>query len=515
MDAGAISAFVPFLINGIGLSRKFFQHKTPFMHSASDPPIKASILNLDDEISACIEDILQHAGCDYSVAASAEELDLEGQAVVFVAGGAGEEARDYCRRIYAAAGFHQPVITLVLTNSDIGYDEYMKVGADDIIHFRGDHDYCATRVKLIMDRARARAMRWIAEDALTRSTALASAVLETTVDGIVTIDEKGSIETVNSAIVTIFGYEMDELIGENVSKLMPEPFRSEHGGYIQNFLDTGHKKIIGIGREVLGQRKDGSIFPLDLAVSEVTVGNKRMFTGILRDISERRQLEQEILRISDAERQRIGHDLHDGLGQMLTGIGLITQNLSKRARSSNDSLADEISEVSGLVKEADQQARTLARNLTPVDLEAAGLDNALGRLAHNAGLLFGIRCRYEANGSVTVDDNSTATHLFRIAQEAISNAVSHGEADVVRIELSRGTRTLRLRIIDNGRGFQAKKQDDKTRGMGVHIMNYRARMIGGSLDITPSFDGGTVVTCTVRTDMTPPRQSASPKQHAE
>jgi signal transduction histidine kinase len=190
---------------------------------------------------------------------------------------------------------------------------------------------------------------------------------------------------------------------------------------------------------------------------------------------------------------------------MLTGIGLITQNLGKRIRDRDEQLADEISEVSDLVKEADRQARTLARNLTPVDLEAAGLDSALGRLAMNAEKLFGVRCRYESNGAVNVDDNTTATHLFRIAQEAISNAVSHGKADLVRIELSKGLKTLRLRIIDNGTGFQEKEDGDGTRGMGIHIMNYRAKMVGGSLDIVPSFDGGTVVSCTVRLDMVPMR----------
>ena len=508
MIAETLSAFVPFVFDAVSISDFFYGKKTPPMHPSDYSMISASIICLNDGIAGCIGEILQEEVCEYSVVKSATELDGSEPAVVFIAGGTGEEAQLHCQQILERESFHRPVITLVLTDTDPEYNDFLRAGADDIIHFRADTAYCTARVRLILDRSRARARRWIAEDALSRSTAMASAVLETTVDGIVTIDERGRIETINSAVVSIFGYEPEELIGENVAILMPDPFRSEHDEYINNYLDTGHRKIIGIGREVVGQRKDGSLFPLDLAVSEVRVGTRRFFTGVLRDISERRALEQRLLRVGDLERLRIGQDLHDGLGQMLTGIGLITQNLGNSLRDKDAQLAAEISEVSNLIKEADKQARTLARNLTPVDLEAAGLDSALGRLALNAEKLFGIRCRYESNRHVNVEDNTIATHLFRIAQEAISNAVTHGKADVVRIELSKGTSTLRLRIIDNGIGFQEKEQGDSTRGMGIHIMHYRAKMVGGSLDIVPSFDGGTVVSCTVRLDMRPMRFDA-------
>ncbi|NND70159.1 MAG: PAS domain S-box protein [Rhodothermales bacterium] len=516
MMAETLTAFVPFVFKGVNLSDYFISSKTPAMHPKDYPSISASIINLDAEIANCIGEILHAEGCHFSVVSSVPDLDRTEQALVFIAGGTSEEAQAFCRQIHERDTSQQPVITLVVTDSGPEFDDFLHAGADDIIHYRGNLEYCTARVRLIMDRSRARAMRWLAEDALSRSTAMATAVLETTVDGIITIDERGKIETINSAVMDIFGYAIEELIGENVSILMPDPFKAEHDEYLTNYLETGHRKIIGIGREVVGRRKDGSLFPLDLAVSEVKVGTtKRLFTGILRDISERRKLERELLRVGDLERRRIGQDLHDGLGQMLTGIGLITQNLGKSIRDKDEQLAEEISEVSDLVKEADRQARTLARNLSPVDLEAAGLDSALGRLALNIEKLFGIRCRYESNGAVSVDDNSTATHLFRIAQEAISNAVTHGKADVVRIELSRGSKTLRLRIIDNGSGFRENEERDSTRGMGIHIMNYRAKMVGGSLDIVPSFDGGTVVSCTVRLDMLPISFDATRKENGQ
>ena len=278
--------------------------------------------------------------------------------------------------------------------------------------------------------------------------------------------------------------------------LMPVPYSEEHDSYIQNYIETGHRKIIGIGREVVGLRKDGSIFPMDLAVSELNLEDRRIFTGIIRDISERRSLEQEILRISEQERRRIGQDLHDGLGQMLTGIGLITKNLARSLEHQDHPGADEVTEVTELIKEADQHARILARGLMPVDLEATGLAAALRRLTVNAGRLFGIQCTFEEVGEVLIDDNSIATHLYRIAQEAVSNAVKHGRAGHVKISLATG-RQIRLRIHDDGVGFP-ETIDEERRGMGVRIMHYRARVIGATLDITDGHDGGTTITCTLR-----------------
>jgi PAS domain S-box-containing protein len=123
--------------------------------------------------------------------------------------------------------------------------------------------------------------------ALTDSEARLKAILDNAVDGIITIDERGTIEMVNSAAQAIFGYSREELIGLNVSILMPEPYRSQHDQYLRNFRHTGQRKIIGIGREVIGRRKDGRTFPLDLSVSEVQLGDRRIFTGTVRDITER------------------------------------------------------------------------------------------------------------------------------------------------------------------------------------------------------------------------------------
>jgi PAS domain S-box-containing protein len=130
----------------------------------------------------------------------------------------------------------------------------------------------------------------LAEQALREREARLRAILDTTVDGIITIDAQGIIESFNLVAERIFGYAAAEVLGQEVSLLMPSPYREEHDGYLARYLRTGEKRIIGIGREVVGRRKDGATFPMDLAVSEVRLGNRRLFTGIVRDITERKRL---------------------------------------------------------------------------------------------------------------------------------------------------------------------------------------------------------------------------------
>lgn len=330
--------------------------------------------------------------------------------------------------------------------------------------------------------------------------AKAQAILETTVDAIITIDERGRILSFNRAAERIFGYLPEEVLGKNVSVLMPEPYQQEHDEYLHRYLRTGEKRIIGIGREVKGLRKDGSLFPMDLSVSEVNLPDKRLFTGIVRDISQRRGLEQEVLRMSDIERRRIGQDLHDGLGQMLTGIGLIANGLARRLESKNNPLAPEMAEIAGMVREADQYARALARGLVPVEIELGGLNGALERLSENAQRLFGITCSLSVRGTFAVEDLDVAMHIYRIAQESVSNAVRHGHADTVRIVLSLSEEQIRLRVQDNGSGF-VHDPHDLPRGMGLRIMHYRANILGGALEIRSVPGQGTSVTCTVQPNL--------------
>ncbi|MHB1186989.1 sensor histidine kinase [Thiobacillus sp.] len=131
-----------------------------------------------------------------------------------------------------------------------------------------------------------------AEEALTEQSARLAAIVETAVDAIITIDERGTIDSFNPAAERLFGYARDEVLGKNISHLMPAPYREAHDGYLEHYLATGEKRIIGLGREVVAQRKDGTTFPIELSVSEMQVGNRRMFTGLVHDITQRKQAEE-------------------------------------------------------------------------------------------------------------------------------------------------------------------------------------------------------------------------------
>jgi PAS domain S-box-containing protein len=174
-----------------------------------------------------------------------------------------------------------------LTGVMVFFSRHVHPPDDDLLKIMAD---IGQRIGLFAKR------KW-AEEGLRESEAKGRAILDTVVDGIITIDERGIVESLNPAAARIFGFVSSEVIGQNVNMLMPEPYHSEHDGYLANYLKTGEKKIIGIGREVVGRRKDGTVFPVDIAVSEVRLADRRIFTGIVRDITERKRAEEELSRL--------------------------------------------------------------------------------------------------------------------------------------------------------------------------------------------------------------------------
>ena len=161
------------------------------------------------------------------------------------------------------------------------------------------------------------------------------AILETTVDAIITIDSQGIVQTFNSAAEKIFGYQAEEVIGNNVKMLMPAPYRSEHDSYIGRYLETGVPKIIGIGRQVTGLRKDGTEFPMDLAVSEVPLKDKRLFAGIIRDMTERILLEEQLVQSTKLAAvgrliSGIAHEVNNPVSIIKLHIANVMQNIESR-----------------------------------------------------------------------------------------------------------------------------------------------------------------------------------------
>jgi two-component system CheB/CheR fusion protein len=334
------------------------------------------------------------------------------------------------------------------------------------------------------------------ESALEAGEARLRAFVETAVDAIVTIDEGGLIESVNPATEKMFGYSASELIGHNVKMLMPPPYRNEHDGYLARYLQIGEKRIIGIGREVQARRKDGLTFPVDLAVSEFHVQGRRKFTGAIRDISARKQLEREVLEVATLEQRRIGQALHDSTGQELTALGLLAETLTESLTQQASSAAPLAVKVREGLKRVLAQVRGYSRGLIPVDVDSRGLRAALSELATRTSEIHGVNCTFDCEGHVDVEDNHTATHLYHIAQEAVTNALRHAQARQIVIRLEGNGKMLTLSVSDDGVGLLPAPSVD-SKGMGLKIMHYRAGLIQARLNVESAQPSGTLVTCTL------------------
>jgi PAS domain S-box-containing protein len=215
--------------------------------------------------------------------------------------------------------------------------------------------------------------------------------------------------------------------------------------------------------------------------------------GVGVDITERKKLEESILDISVQEQRRIAQDLHDGLGQHLTGIAFMSKVLEEKLSDKSMPEAADAAKIVQMVNQAIDNTRQLARGLHPVAAERAGLMSALKKWACEVEELFHIRCRFQCQQRVYVYDVNVATHLYRIAQEAVNNAIRHGRSREITISLSARSGTGTLTIADNGTGFT--RDPDKQPGMGLNIMNYRADMLAGSLKIHSEENSGVTVSC--------------------
>jgi PAS domain S-box-containing protein len=316
------------------------------------------------------------------------------------------------------------------------------------------------------------------------------AILDTVSDAIITIDRNGTIQSVNRATEQMFGYNAAELIGQNVRLLMPSPYREAHDGYIANYVRTGQKHIIGISREVEAQRKDGTIFPADLAVSEIE--HLGLFTGIHRDLTERKRLEREVVEVASLEQRRIGENLHDSVAQELAALNLLVKDLADTVRNDPDGASQLLGRIGQGLQRCQQDLRAVLRGLLPVAIDRQGLMDALADLADRTRREGGVHCRFDSPQPVDVADNVTATHLFLIAQEAVHNALKHGKPRNITISLE-ANHHLTLRIECDGIGMPPEAE--MTRGLGLRVMRNRAAIIGATLTIVPAEPRGTLVTC--------------------
>jgi signal transduction histidine kinase len=226
--------------------------------------------------------------------------------------------------------------------------------------------------------------------------------------------------------------------------------------------------------------------------------SRRLFTALVRDISERKALEKEVLDVAAQEQRRIGQDLHDSVGQELTGLGLVAESLLESLAKQAHPDQELAVMLAGGVKRIFAQIRALSRGLIPLEVNADELAGALRQLAANIAASSDVKCTFSGGGLNEWDDNFGATHLYRIAQEAVTNALKHARAKHIRISLESTGQDATLSVTDDGVGLGDPAADSQ--GIGLRIMRYRADLINAVLSIDAVKGRGTSVTCTYVTD---------------
>jgi PAS domain S-box-containing protein len=319
-----------------------------------------------------------------------------------------------------------------------------------------------------------------------------SAILDTVGALVVVLDSEGRILRFNPACELTTGYSMEEVLGKRIWDMFLLP---EEADRFRGIFETLCADLLPRDYQSCWVTKHGE--PRLIAWSSTLLpgsgetSNYIIATGI--DITERKHLEKAILEISAREQRRIGQDLHDGLGQHLTGIAFMAKVHEAKLAEQQRADTEDAAKIVKLVNEAIHKTRELARGLLPVVSDSHGLMSALQLLAAEVEDVFGVSCRFQCETPVLIHDVTVATHLYHIAQEAVNNAIKHGKAQKIAIQLTTDHGWSRLTVVDDGKGIE--EATAKTQGMGLHIMHYRAGMIGGALEIKRAVIQGTVVTC--------------------
>jgi len=342
--------------------------------------------------------------------------------------------------------------------------------------------------------ARSKSIRISSADG-SRSALEFRSVTQSVDEAIVISDAHGKIIFWNGGAKIIFGYAEKEIIGKPLALLIPTQSSAGRGAKLEQLLFSKASPIDSKTHELRGIHKDGHRFPVELSLLSWAFGAKAFFTTIIRDITERKRLQREIMEISGREQKRIGQELHDDLCQQLTAITLLSEVLEKKLGEKSLVEAKDAAEIHKLIVQSIIDTRLLAKGLLPVELGPDGLRSALAEMVSNTEKLTHIHCRAECKKPVLIRDSAVAVHLYRIGQEAVTNAVKHARAKEIVVKLSESRGQIVLSIIDDGVGIA---EGAARRGrLGLSVMNSRAETINGTLRIRRGDKGGTVVTCSL------------------
>lgn len=302
--------------------------------------------------------------------------------------------------------------------------------------------------------------------------------------------DQGRIVDVNQTYLDMMGYEKDQVMGMTASAFHPYNGELGYSDIIKDITASDRIK----NRDVTLETADGMIRYGYMSAEIIDIrGIPCMLTSI-NDITEQRRLESDILRVSEEERRKIGHDLHDDLGQHLVGIEALGTLLRQRLDAETHPEAYRAAEIVSLIREATKKTRDLSKGLCPVDMDEGGLVSSLTEFAAHIEKVFGVICRFYCLTTLKISNNAVATNLFRIAQEAVNNALRHGKARHIKISLVPVAHSVCLVVSDKGCGI---KNSGRSQGLGLSIMGYRAKSIRADLTIRSDNKKGTRVICRI------------------
>jgi PAS domain S-box-containing protein len=323
-----------------------------------------------------------------------------------------------------------------------------------------------------------------------------SVLIDSAPDGFLIVDSAGLIVRLNRKIEELFGYERRELIGETVEKLVPERLRQGHLGHRQQYERERRTRPMGLGLSLLGRRKDGSEFPVEISLSPVAAPQGRFVSAVVRDVSDRLRLEQERSALTleletERERQRIGMDLHDGIMQEIYAAALTLDVALVDLRDRPDVAESEIERSIAQLHEVIRNIRSYIFDLRPREF-AGSLSGALTELAREFRQNTQIEVTEYVPDLVGEVTDECAAAAYHIVHEALSNVRKHADASRVSLRVSEGDEHVSIEVNDNGRGFDASEGLPQVH-RGLRNMDARARDVGCYLEVRSAVGKGTCI----------------------
>ncbi|QDU10024.1 PAS domain S-box protein [Gimesia aquarii] len=325
------------------------------------------------------------------------------------------------------------------------------------------------------------------------------AIVETAIEGVVTIDHNGLITSFNPAAEKMFGYSANEMINKNVSLLTPSPTREHHDEYIARYLETGESDIVGMRRELKACHRDGTIFPIELSVTDLPQFG--IFAGIISDISERKQAEQKQEKLTKAiamagqqERRQLANILHDHLQQLLVGVRIHLDIAKKDA--SVEAVKQTLVRADELLSQGIEVTRSLTAELNPVILHEEGLVTALEWLSQNMKERYNLDVKLDLDRQANSSNELINIILYECIRELLFNVVKHSQTNQAFVRMSLlSEQKIEIVVSDEGIGFDPKQLDQQiseASGIGLSNIEFRLSLIKGKFWLESANGNGTV-----------------------